>query len=262
MCPPFFEALKTPGTKADAMIAHCLVIETNDGLVLVDTGFGLDDVRQPRERLGGMFVNVSRPRMNEATTAIRQIEALGFRADDVRHVLPTHLDLDHAGGLPDFPKAKVHMYGLEIDAATARATLNERERYRPSHFAHGPDWVRYDVGGERWFGFECARDLAGLPPEILIVPLVGHTRGHSGIAVETDAGWILHAGDAYFSNAEMHPTTPRCPWPLAAFQRVVARDDLARRRNAERIRILARDDKVNVFSAHDAYELERFTGAA
>jgi glyoxylase-like metal-dependent hydrolase (beta-lactamase superfamily II) len=198
--------------------------------------------------------------MDESETAIRRIEKLGFKASDVRHILPTHLDLDHAGGLSDFPKAKVHMFAAEIAAALARATLPERERYRAVHFAHGPDWVRYDVGGERWFGFECVRNLQGLPPEILIVPLVGHTRGHAGIAVETDSGWLLHAGDAYFSYAEMHPERPTCPWPLAIFQGFVAVDNLARKRNPDRVRILARDEKVNVFSAHDAYELERFTG--
>jgi glyoxylase-like metal-dependent hydrolase (beta-lactamase superfamily II) len=260
LCPYGFSQMKTPGAKTDAMIAHCLVIETNDGLVLVDTGFGLADIRDARGRLGGGFVNFARPRLDENETAIRQIEKLGFRASDVRHVLPTHLDLDHAGGLPDFPHAKVHMYAAEIAAALARATLRERERYRAAHFAHGPSWVRYDVRGERWFGFECVRDLEGLPPEILIVPLIGHTRGHSGIAVESDSGWLLHAGDAYFSYSEMHPETPSCPWPLAFFQNAVAIDNLARKRNSERLRILARDEKVNVFSAHDAYELERFTG--
>ena len=35
------------------MVAHCLLIETNDGLVLVDSGLGLDDLADPARRLGG-----------------------------------------------------------------------------------------------------------------------------------------------------------------------------------------------------------------
>lgn len=42
------------------------------------------------------------------------------------------------------------------------------------------------------------RRLTGLPPEILALPLPGHSRGHAAIAVDTGHGWLVHAGDAYF----------------------------------------------------------------
>ena len=29
------------------MVCHCLLVETNDGLALVDTGIGLDDIANP-----------------------------------------------------------------------------------------------------------------------------------------------------------------------------------------------------------------------
>ena len=54
--------------------------------------------------------------MNESQTAIRQVEALGFSATDVRHLVPTHLDIDHAGGLPDFPEAELHVWRPEMEA--------------------------------------------------------------------------------------------------------------------------------------------------
>ncbi len=58
-----------------------------------------------------------RPRLEVAETALRQIADLGFRIDDVRHIVPTHLDLDHAGGLADFPEATVHVHAAELRAA-------------------------------------------------------------------------------------------------------------------------------------------------
>lgn len=246
------------------MVCHCLLVETNDGLVLIDTGLGLDDVERPAARLGRAFVAIVRPRFDRGETAARQVERLGFRREDVRHVVVTHLDLDHAGGLPDFPHATVHVYEREHDAAMARATWNERERYRTVHFAHGPKWARYAVRGEPWLGLECVRQLEGLPPEILLVPLVGHTRGHSGVAVRMGSSWLLHAGDAYFSHGEMDPREPRCPPALDFFQRTIAHDDRARRRNAARLRELARDraGEVRVFCAHDPVELERARAAA
>ncbi len=238
------------------MICHCLLIETDSsGLVLVDTGFGTADIADP-SHLGRAFAGLVRPKLDPAETALHQIEALGFSASDVRHIVPTHLDLDHAGGLPDFPKAKVHIYEKEHAAAMARGSWKEKERYKPRHFAHGPDFRTYDLAGETWNGFECVRDLEGLPPDVLLVPTTGHTRGHVAVAVKGDAGWLLHCGDAYFHHREMDPDRPSCPTPLAIFQSTMAIDDVSRRRNSERLRLLARDTKVTVFCAHDPSELD------
>ena len=41
---------RTLGLRA-CLSVHCLAVETPDGLVLVDTGFGLGDVHHPRKRL-------------------------------------------------------------------------------------------------------------------------------------------------------------------------------------------------------------------
>jgi glyoxylase-like metal-dependent hydrolase (beta-lactamase superfamily II) len=239
------------------MVCHCLLVETEAGLVLVDTGLGTDDVADPGRRLGSGFTFVTRPRLDADETAARQVVRLGFSVDDVRHVVVTHLDLDHAGGIPDFPRAKVHVHAPEHTAAMERRTLPERERYRPCHWAHGPEWVLHAVEGDRWLDFEAVRALPGVPPEVLLIPLIGHTRGHAGVAVQTDGGWLLHAGDAYFSHHELDPERPWCPSGLALFQRIVAIDDGKRRANQDRLRELAKGHpEVRVFSAHDPVELE------
>ncbi|NJL23586.1 MAG: MBL fold metallo-hydrolase, partial [Leptolyngbyaceae cyanobacterium SM1_3_5] len=80
------------------LVCHCLLIETNQGLVLVDTGFGLRDVRSPDSRLSPFFIHVNNIQFESKYTAIEQIEQLGFSAQDVRHIVLTHLDFDHAGG--------------------------------------------------------------------------------------------------------------------------------------------------------------------
>jgi glyoxylase-like metal-dependent hydrolase (beta-lactamase superfamily II) len=241
------------------MVCHCLLVETNDGLVLVDTGFGMGDLADPVGHLGRLFLGALAPRLDPEETAVRQVERLGFQAADVRHVVPTHLDLDHAGGLSDFPHATVHIHAAEHAAAMARATFWERERYKPAHWAHHPSWSLYEARGEPWFGFPCVRALEGLPPEILLVPMFGHTRGHCAVAVDAGSRWLVHAGDAYFYREEMRFDRPRCTPALAAFQRVVAMDDAARRANQARLRALARDrsQEVDVFCAHDPVELDR-----
>lgn len=242
------------------MVCHCLLIEGDDGLVLVDTGIGTADVADPEGRLGGVFATIVAPVCRVEQTALHQVRALGFSPADVRHIVPTHLDLDHAGGLPDFPDATVHIFAPEHAAALHPPTRAERLRYRPAHFAHGPRWeVHQDPDGERWHGFERVRVLAG-SPEILLVPLVGHTRGHVGVAVRTEGGWLLHAGDAYFSHREMD-AEPSCPPGLSLFQRLVAVDDVARRANQARLRDLsAKERSVKVFSAHCPIELAQLAG--
>jgi glyoxylase-like metal-dependent hydrolase (beta-lactamase superfamily II) len=267
MCPPFARLVNGTGPlfARGRMVCHCLLVESGDGLVLVDTGLGTADVSDPRRRLGAGFAAMMGAPFSRDETALAQVERLGFRRDDVRHVLPTHLDLDHAGGLSDFPGATVHLLTREHDAAYARRTWKERERYRPMQLAHRPKWRLLETGGgDRWFGFESVRAVGGTRDEVLLVPLVGHTRGHSGVAVRTDGGWILHAGDAYFFHGEVHESPPRCPPLLARFQSLVEVDREARLGNQARLRELARDHgaEVTIVSAHCPVEFERALAAA
>lgn len=256
--------LAPPG-EAPRMVAHCLLIETpSDGLVLVDSGFGLADIAEPGRRIGRALRLLARPRLAESETAIRQVQALGYRSSDVRHVVLTHLDVDHAGGLSDFPDATVHIYRPELEAALNARGL-DKQRYRAAQWDHGPTWRPYDVSGERWKGFECVRRLTGLPPEILLVPVTGHSRGHAAVAVGTADGWLLHCGDAYFHYGEME-NHPRCPRMLSLFQEIVQVDKQDRLANQDRLRELAQsarigDERVRVFSAHCAHELLELRGA-
>jgi glyoxylase-like metal-dependent hydrolase (beta-lactamase superfamily II) len=244
------------------LVCHCLLLETDSSLALVDTGFGTRDVAAPHARLGSFYRFGSGARLDLRETALRQILSLGFSAEDVEHIVLTHLDADHAGGLSDFPNATVHVLADEHAAATAPVGIGHL-RYRPQQWAHGPNWRFYTPHGERWFGFECVRGLQGLPPEVLFVPLRGHSLGHAGVAVSSGRGWLLHAGDAYFHHGEIE-SPRRCPPALEALQRVVEADGAARRHNQQRLRDLVqeRGKEVSVFSSHDPREFERLRAAS
>ncbi|MBE1875653.1 MBL fold metallo-hydrolase [Myceligenerans pegani] len=263
--------MRVPGAP---IISHVLVCESDDGLVLVDSGFGLADVREPA-RLGPVRL-VMRPVLDEARTALRQIEALGFTADDVRHVVLTHADLDHAGGISDFPRARVHVTAAEADALRRPAWI-ERRRYLAAQWAHGPDLVAHAPGSLEWRGF---RGVSEIVPGVLLVPLPGHTRGHAGVAVDattdgvvtggpttgsattdgavTDGAaaragdrWVLHAGDAF--NHHGYLTGSPVP-PLFRFhQRFITADAAQARTQHARLAALARNhrDTVDIVCAHD-----------
>jgi glyoxylase-like metal-dependent hydrolase (beta-lactamase superfamily II) len=251
------------------LVCHCWLVETNEGLVLVDTGYGLKDVDHPHDSADPRITRTMRSLLNiklkEEETAIRQIERLGFSPVDVRHILLTHLDFDHAGGLEDFPNAVVHLMDAEFSAATGpRKGFVPRNRYRPRQFDEVSKWRRYGAPGENWFGFRAVRQLDGLPPEILMVPLPGHTWGHAGIAIDTGAGWMLHAGDAYFYRDEMRREKRKCTPGLRAYQTMMEVDRTQRMTNQDRLRRLSveRAGEVKIVCAHDVVELERCVAGA
>jgi glyoxylase-like metal-dependent hydrolase (beta-lactamase superfamily II) len=247
------------------LTCHCLLVETDAGLVLVDTGFGLRDVEEPRPRLSRFFLALLEPELREELTAVRQIEALGLDPHDVRHIVLTHLDFDHAGGLDDFRDAAVHVMLRERDSAAAQKTVLDRMRYRPMQWSHQHNWHVYQAGeGEAWFGFDSVRNLDGLPPEILLVPLVGHTFGHAGVAVDRGDRWLLQAGDAYFFHGEMNVERPTCTPGLRFYQWMMEKDRVSRLWNQQRLRELKRSNggQITIFSAHDVVEFEALAARA
>lgn len=243
------------------LACHCLLVEADDRLVLVDTGLGLRDVADPRGRLSGFFLLLVSPDFREQMTAARQITRMGFDTRDVRDIVLTHLDFDHAGGLDDFPNARVHLLQDERDYALQQKTWLDRQRFRPQQWDTQGHWLTYPVGaGEDWKGFRAVRDLAGLSPDILMVPLPGHTHGHTGVAIRTENGWDLLAGDAYFDHREMQ-ADPKCTPGLRFYQWMMQKDARLRHENQARVRELVADTgDVQVYCSHDPREFERLSG--
>lgn len=254
MCPRAGTAIGLVPKDPGHLVAHCLLIEAPDGLVLIDTGYGTGDIADPK-RLGPARFLLN-AKLDRAQTALARVRALGHDPADVRHVLATHLDLDHAGGLGDFPNAEVHLHSSELAAARA-PKRDTRLRYRAAQWAHGPRWSAHDaVDGEPWFAFPRVRLLEDIGVEIAMIPLHGHTSGHAGFAIDTGEGWLLHAGDAYLDGGEIS-SPPRRGRALTGYHRVNSVDETLRRANVERLAELAGDPTVTVFCAHDPVELRR-----
>ncbi len=218
----------------------------------MDTGFGLDDVRKPRQ-LGLAFSALVRPRLTAADTAISQIRELGFDPHDVRNIITTHLDLDHAGGLPDFPEAEVHLLGREL------------RRGHQAELARSPSLRRRALG---------ARPAVGRAPGRRRAVVRIRQRAHPARQRRRDPADPAHRpyprphrrGNQRRrrlaaslrrrllpSRRGRHPTAlPARDRPLfAAFDQV---DGAARRGNVERLRELAQrhSHEVKLICSHDA----------
>ena len=78
--------------------APCLLVDTDRGLVLVDTGLGLHDYVTP-----SLVVRFFRLDLgivdNPEYAAVRQLDRLGYSPETVQHIVMTHLHFDHAGGV-------------------------------------------------------------------------------------------------------------------------------------------------------------------
>ena len=176
------------------LTCHCLAIETGgEGVVLVDTGLGLRDVLRPYARLPWANTAALRFRFDPERTMIRQLKHRGLSPRDVRHIVVTHLDFDHAGGLlvgqwPDelalaFPGVPVSM----LDAAIHWAR------------AADPD-ARLNVGSrlvallEREGLLDEVGDGEEAVPGARFRSAPGHRAGHAVVELDGDVPFV-HAAD-------------------------------------------------------------------
>ena len=139
--------------------------------------------------------------------------------------------------------------GQVLDPKGKPWTSEQLAKFVQEHMRSDPRRLTFVIG-----------DYAGLPPEILLIPLSGHTRGHAGVAVDTGDGWLLNAGDSFFFHGQID-ASPRCPAGLKWFEGHMETVKGARLDNHRRLRQLVQEhgDEVTVFAAHDETEFLRLS---
>ena len=247
---------RTPGAGPAHLVCHCLLLETGSGLVLIDAGVVGRDTERSAARIGPVFVSAFNIRLRSEDSAAAQIERLGHRPGDVAHIVMTHMDFDHVGGLPDFPGATIHLSGAEAQAVRSPAGPKERARYGAVRAMDGSRWHTYDHFPAEFFGLP-ATHLDDVPA-VMLVALPGHTRGHCGVAVDLGRGqFLLHAGDAILNARELDPERPSMPTLARMLQWSMESSQPQRRRSLSALRRIQRDQArhVQILCTHDPYQL-------
>lgn len=240
------------------LVTHVFVVETPGGLVLVDSGFGTQDFVSPRSHIG-FFRHLSRPVMDPAQCAVNQLRAIGLDPLDVRHIVLTHMDHDHVGGISDFPHAQIHVTAAEALGALRPPTRKERLRYNSAQFEHDPRIFEHSPFGESWMGFAAAKELTEIADGIVLVSLPGHSRGHACVAVNDGKRWLLHVGDAFDSRFELEGEAHRAPYPLRLQAHLNAYDLQQYLDNQQRLHELwlRQDPDLHIVCAHDPVMFEK-----
>lgn len=163
---------------------HAYLVEHPDGCILVDTGLHAEAYNPPLMRA---FLAVENIEPSQEVGP--QMRAQGLRPEDVRWVIPTHLHMDHAGGLHHFPDAEVFVHRPEFEKGSfGRRVIDQRDRLWPEDL----EPTVYDLDPEPYHSFEAHKRLA---PDITLVPTPGHSVGHVGILFDTDGPTLFFAGD-------------------------------------------------------------------
>ena len=184
---PPFSALKG--------VTHVILVKTNLGWVLIDSGFGIKDFVKPGF-VTRTFMRLMSIQRNPDQSIFNQVQSLGIHPKNVSHIIFTHLHLDHAGGLSDFPWVTAHVYQKEWLAAKKRQGLLGLG-YQQYQWKTHQHWQFYTKLNGDWFGFPSIT-LPGFHPTICLIPLLGHTAGHCMVAIQTETGWLLQSGSVVF----------------------------------------------------------------
>jgi len=232
------------------LVCHCLLIESDAGLILVDTGLGLDDVKNhQRFKSNFIFNQFAKPKLDLDETAFVQITKLGFNPKDVKHIMATHFDSDHIGGLSDFPGAKIHLLKDEWEHAQNPKSAREKSRYNRLRWQQNQDIKTYSTDGDLWHGFKRVQNLEGIDKSIYFVSLPGHTKGHAGVLIEKEVP-MFFAGDAFLLEKQLESSKEILP--LTLYNKLVHEDSSLASKTLESLRNLHKDHpELDIFCSHD-----------
>lgn len=184
-----------------------LVEHPSVGPVLVDTGFHPSVAVDPKQNLGRLGATlIFRGVKMEASQAVpAQLRAKGIDPASVKVVVMTHLHVDHASAMSEFPGATFVFTKREWEAATSHGQLHG---YARRQFDHAFDYRTLDFeagGGDSFATFGRSFDLLG-DGSIRVAYTPGHTHGHQSVILRLHGREALLAGDAIYTLRALRDT--------------------------------------------------------
>lgn len=179
----------------------CFLLEhPTAGPLLVDTGHHASMAVDPKGSYGPLLGRAAGPhvRMKPGDALPDQLRERGIDPGSIKLVVMTHLHLDHASGVSQFPAATFVVTAREWEAAT---TGGIRRGYVRRQFDHAFDWRTLDFDGDEvssYASFGRTHDLFG-DGSVRLAYTPGHTLGHMSVVVRTAGPEFLIVGDAAYA---------------------------------------------------------------
>lgn len=173
---------------------NCMLVRSEDGIVLVDTGIGTKWGEREADIYG----------IGHETTTVESLRRLGVAPEDVGTVICTHLHFDHAGGnttrdesgelVPTFPRARYLVQEGEL--ATAR---DPHERERASYLSE--NWEPLVAVGQ----LETVDGECDVAQGIRVVPVRGHNDHTQIVSVSAEGKTVVYLADIIPTTRHLRP---------------------------------------------------------
>ena len=180
-----------------------LVEHPGAGPLLIDTGLHPACVSDVASNMGAVGRFVYRIKMEHDQALRVQLPQRGVEPTQIRVVIMTHLHIDHASAVSEFPAATFVVDAREWEAADEGGA---REGYHARQFDHAFDWRSVDYESDpvqSFAGFAQSLDLFG-DRSVRLVSTRGHTRGHQSVVLRTAGREVLVMGDAAYTIRSLH----------------------------------------------------------
>jgi glyoxylase-like metal-dependent hydrolase (beta-lactamase superfamily II) len=189
----------------DVPVVAFLVEHPGFGPFLIDTGFHASVAVDPKENLGRLNALAFKVESMEQSDAVsHQLRARGIDPGSIRLVVMTHLHVDHASAISDFPAATFLVSRREWEAAVEPRGASRG--YVKRQFDHAFDYRLVDFDSseaDSFASFGRAYDVFG-DGSVVVVSTPGHTFGHLSVVLRLGGGReALVAGDAIYMLATM-----------------------------------------------------------
>ncbi len=214
-----FESLKVTGlftSRASGWLwVPCpayLITHPTVGAILVDTSLHSSIAAKPSENFGRLASRFARPRIESGKDLPSQLRERGADPRSISLVVMTHLHMDHASGISEFPSSTFVVSRAEWEAATTGSRPLLRG-YRPEHYDFVFDYRLVDFDGPRidsYSSFARTFDLFG-DGSIRLAFTPGHTLGHMCVLARLPDRDFVIAGDAVYTTRQLEggPGQPR-----------------------------------------------------
>lgn len=187
-----------------------MLVKAPGALVLVETGLGNKLTDKQRE----IF------RVKEQWSVPGDLEALGMTRRDVTHVVLTHCDFDHAGGIVMFDeKGAPELAFPEAEHIVQKSEWEDAMNpdRRASHTYWPINFEQLKKNGNLYLVEGDATVVEG----VRVLHTGGHTSGHQAVKVESEGRTALHMGDLLPTHVHFNPlwVTAYDNFPLESIKR-------------------------------------------